>query len=398
MSTLQSTFKIAIIYILIGIPAVSASADVKTDITATSGYTSNLLNDSTRLEDSYSTINAALFIYPVAPLEFEINNRYTYYSRYYKLSNFQGSAGFKFIPTRADSRLSVALNARFSSQIYRDSINIDNSGITNISSNNDNYDLGFGLGYRFASNLNARLGSAYNYLKYTDYKGANRGTWKFFTGINMTIFGSNSIDVETGFATMDYRRFKDSIYIVPLQLTPAEQLALLDSVLRHDNLHSFYVSPRFSRPFGSKTGFNIIYSYRKFYNFADKRVYGLNSGFLSPWASVYEGTSITSGIKSYIIPGFTLNLGAGYWDKTFFKSLERPDGRITDPTPTRKSHISIRRDFQTRVYAGLTRSFGFAGGSKLEATLTYEFENNHSINTFYDYKKSGISAILDLKM
>ncbi len=398
MSTLKRLVKFGFIFVLVFVVALSATADVKTDITASSGYTSNLLNDSTRLEDSYSTINANINIYPAAPLAFEINNRYTYYSKFYKLSNYLGGVGFKFIPTGIQSRFTAIINARFSSQVYRDSINIDNSGVTNISNNNDNYDFGCALGYRFARAINARLGTSYNYLKYTNYKGANRKTWKFFAGLNLTLLRGNSLDIEAGYASMDYRRFNDTVTIVFLRPNLAAQWAYADSLLQNDNLRSFYISPRFSRQLGSKTGFNITYNYRKFYNFAGKRVYGLNSGFLSPWASVYEGPSITSSLKSYLVLGFTLNLGVGYWDKTFFKSLERPDGRITDPTPTRKSHISIRRDFQTRAFISITKPIQFPNGTAFESTLAYEFENNHSINTFYDYKKSGISVIINLKM
>jgi hypothetical protein len=373
----------------------NSSANIKADIVGTSGYTSNLLGDSTEIEDSYYGIDANINFYPASPLEINLNNKYTYYSKYFKLSNFTGAAGFRLVPIRSDSRFMVFFAGRYASQVYRDSINVDNNNVTNISSNNDTYDLGLSIGYKFAATIHGRLGTSYNYLNYTDYEGANRNTWKYFAGLNFTILGNNSIDLEAGYSIMDYRRFHDTLTLVVRMLDFGSQKAYSDSILQDDKLHSFYLSPRLSRQIGSKLGFNITYLYRKFYDFADKRIYGLNSGFLSPWGSVYEGQSITATIKTYLLPGFTTNIGVGYWDKTFFKSLENLAGPIYMLTPR---FLKFRRDYQTRLYLALTRPLKLSGGAILEPTLTYEYEKNKSTNGFYFYDKSSISLVLNLKI
>jgi hypothetical protein len=380
------------------IVAANAGANIKADVIGTSGYTSNLLNDSTEIEDSYYTVDANINFYPVSPLEINLNNRYTYYSKYFKLSNFAGAAGLKLVPLPPDSRLKIFLTGRYSSQIYRDSINIDNNNVTNISSNNDNYDFGLSAGYKFAPAIYGRLGTSYNYLNYTDYSGASRGAWKFFAGLNFTILKNNSVDIETGYSIMDYKRFPDSLRII-FRLPDFEaQKAFADSILQDDKLRSFYISPRFSRPLGSKTGFNITYLYRKFYDFDDKRVYGLNSGFLSPWASAYEGPSITATIKTYLIPGFITNLGAGYWDKTFFWTLERWDGPVYIPTPARRSFLIHRHDYQTRLYFTISRLLKLSGGTTIEPTFIYEYEKNVSTASFYFYRKQTVSFAINIKM
>jgi hypothetical protein len=384
-----------LIICMILITVSNCGANIKADIVGTSGYTSNLLGDSTEIEDSYYGIDANINFYPASPLEINLSNKYTYYSKYFKLSNFTGAAGFRLVPIRSDSRFMVFFAGRYASQVYRDSINVDNNNVTNISSNNDTYDLGLSIGYKFAATIHGRLGTSYNYLNYTDYEGANRNTWKYFAGLNFTILGNNSIDLEAGYSIMDYRRFHDTLTLVVRMLDFGSQKAYSDSILQDDKLHSFYLSPRLSRQIGSKLGFNITYLYRKFYDFADKRIYGLNSGFLSPWGSVYEGQSITATIKTYLLPGFTTNIGVGYWDKTFFKSLENLAGPIYMLTPR---FLKFRRDYQTRLYLALTRPLKLSGGAILEPTLTYEYEKNKSTNGFYFYDKSSISLVLNLKI
>jgi hypothetical protein len=387
--------RIGLIICMILITTSNCGANIKADIVGTSGYTSNLLGDSTEIKDSYYAIDANINFYPASPLEINLNNKYTYYSKYFKLSNFTGAAGFRLVPTSSDSRFMILMTGRYASQAYRDSINVDNNNVTNISSNNDTYDFGLSIGYKFAATIHGRLGTSYNYLNYTDYDGANRNTWKYFAGLNFTILGNNSIDLEVGYSIMDYRRFHDTVTLVVRMLDFGSQKAYSDSIMQDDKLHSFYLSPRLSRQIGSKLGFNITYLYRKFYDFTDKRIYGLNSGFLSPWASVYEGQSITATIKTYLLPGFTTNIGVGYWDKTFFKSLENLAGPIYMLTPR---FLKFRRDYQTRLYLALTRPFKLSGGAILEPTLTYEYEKNKSTNGFYFYGKSSTSLVLNLKI
>ncbi len=210
------------IYILIlltaGVLAGPVCANIKTDVVGTAAYTSNLLGDSTRAMDSYYTLDANVNIYPAAPFEINFNNRYTYYAKLFKLSNLYGGVGFKLIPFSVSSRLNFLINGRFTTQHYRDSMFSSNANFINYSNNNDNYDYGLSGCYRLAPTIHTRFGVAYSSAKYTNYSGADRNTWKFFAGLNMTILGSGSLDIEGGYASMSYRRFADSHSLVDFKV------------------------------------------------------------------------------------------------------------------------------------------------------------------------------------
>jgi len=227
--------------------ALDASADLKVDFSSSGGYTENLLSDSSAIKDSYSTVRASINYYPFSKLELNINNGYTYYGKTSDLSNFVGGVGLRFIPTAANSRFSLLVNGAFSSQAYRDSYSQFNT---------DNYDFGLSLGYRLFSRLQLRSGVSYNSLIYTNYVGADKKTFKLFAGFNATLPGNFSLDVESGYATMGYKRIRESIRFIYIYnpFTP------IDSSWTDDRLKSFYISPRLSRQLGAKTGVSVMYT------------------------------------------------------------------------------------------------------------------------------------------
>ncbi len=381
-------YKIHILTIISLLFCQSINADVRTEVATNGGYTGNILGDSSELEDSYSSIRAAVDFYPAPKVELNVNSDYTYYGKFFNLSILGGGAGIKYIPTKKNSRLAILLSAKAAINKYRQSFD---------AFNNKNYDAGVSIGYTAGDGFYLRLGAAYNSLLYTNFDGADKNVAKFFGGMNFTLPGSNSLDIETGFAVMGYRRFPDrlnnpdSSILRPDPFDKSQtQEEYVRSLLVKDNLHSFYVSPRISRSIGPKTGINITYTYRKFTGFADKIVNGLSTGFLSPWASVYDGQSISISIKTYLLKGFTSNAGMGYWDKRFFRTMEGDDAWMIK--------AKYRKDYQSKYYLSFQRPFQMSSGVAAEPALQLNYTHNNSTLTLYKYSSLQISAGITFRM
>lgn len=388
--------------LLFALPASNVSADIKMDFSGSGGYTNNLLENSSKNEDSFSSARVSLRVYPHSTTEISLNNDYTYYSKYYNLSNFNGGVGLQFIPTGKNSRLSVLFSLNFTARVYRDNF---------LKFNNDTYDALFSAGYNWRGIL-IRSGVSFNSIKYHDLAVpdslsfdqlvvSDKNTFKLFAGTNFSLLNSISVDFEGGYAYMDYTRFRDTIrYIDPSPFSPFKHI---DSFMTGDRLESYYFSPRISGHLGQKVGLNITYNYRKFTNKRDKVVYGAGTGWISPWASVYDGQSITAALKTYYLPNFIISSGIGYWDKTFFRTIERIFTLI------RKANK--RRDFQTRFYLTLQRPIPLKSGTIIEPFLQFNYSDNKSTyddkptnptmkpdHKLYDYSSLSVSAGLTIKM
>ncbi|MCX6827717.1 MAG: hypothetical protein NT002_00295 [candidate division Zixibacteria bacterium] len=372
--------------LLFALPASNVSADIKMDFSGSSGYTSNLLSDSSRNEDSFSSTKVSLRAYPHSTTEISFNNDYTYYSKFYNLSSFIGGFGLRFIPTGKKSPLSILFSLNFSARVYRDNF---------LKFNNDNYDALFSAGYNWRGIL-FRSGVSYNSMKYHNpavpdslrsdsLVVSDKNTFKLFAGTNFALLNSISIDFEGGYAYMDYTRFRDTIgYINPSHFKP------VDSFMTGDRLESYYFSPRISGQLGAKVGLNVTYNYRKFANKKDKVVYGPGTGWISPWALHYEGQSITASLKTYYLPHSIISSGIGYWDKTFFRSIDELFVWLKD--------AHKRRDFQTRFYLSLQRPIPLKSGTIVEPFLQFDYSDNKSSYKLYDYSSLSVSAGLTIKM
>lgn len=209
--------------------------------------------------------------------------------------------------------------------------------------------------------------------------------YELFTGFNLVVYGSNSLDIETGWGFTSFTFIDDALkffdYVHP------------KASLRDGRFRSFYVSPRFSRPLGSKTGISVTYTYRHFTGADHSVVLGYGTGFLSPWASVFDGSSISAQLKSYLIPRMVVSAGAGYWDKTYLKTMERVFNEAYSgwewPAP---NVVKPRKDYFTRWYFSIQRPVAFGASGILEPTVTVEYSHNCSSLDTYDYSGTTISA------
>jgi len=351
-------------------------ADFSYEINLKGGYTGNLLNDSLGMEDSYSTSRASFKYYPLSTLEIGLSSEYTYYSKTYGLSNLLYSGTVIHIPTVESSPVTVYLSAGYDRVRYRENIeSFDNKTIRVKAS----------LSYRVSSGMRLRTGSNLAATRYVnaDSISADNDQYELFAGANMSFLGSNSLDIETGFSFTNYSFINDSL----------EWFNPVDPGLRDGHFRSFYISPRFSRPLGLKTGISVTYKYRHFANINRAVVLGYATGFLSPWALVFDGSSIVLQLKSYLVPHVVVSAGAGYWDKTYLKTLERvynPSFHGFEWPPP--NQVPRRKDYFTRLYLSFQRPITFGFNGVLEPTVTVDYSHNNSSLATYDYSSTTVTV------
>jgi hypothetical protein len=366
-------------------------ADTKIEFQSSSGYTNNLYLDSTAFEDSFNKVKASINYYPLSKCEINLKNEYTYYGHEEGLSNFLGEVGFSFIPTSYKSALSVYLDADFNSQVYRKEYR---------NYNVDNYDMTFALGYSLKQRAQFRAGFSYKSARYTNEIDTldprlffnispDNDTYEYFAGCNITLPLDNVIDIEVGHPRMDL------VYVEPPKtrdyLKPNK-----DKVVA-GHIDAFYFSPRISRPVGSKSGINITYIYRDFVEEIDGIIPGVGttSQFLSPWATIYEGEAVSMTVKTYVVPSFIIESGAGYWKKNYLKTeVKRKTEQLYQPPNV----ISDHHEEESKFFLSIRRPFVLKSDAVIEPIITLDYAKNTSLIDLYDYSNLSVAAGLTFRL
>ncbi len=337
------------------------------------GYTDNLVGDSNAVVDRYSATTAAVRFYPTSKTELNISGDAMFYDRNPGLSNRKAGIGARFIPLGSESKLSLFFSSDFDIRRYRSDYD---------TYNNNNFNVRTALGYRLGSRTRLRAGIQVLGTEYLGSSSGDKTSAEVYFGFNSTIFGNNSLDCEIGYGSMDYRFIDPALEFIDFEQPEA--------ALVSGRLKSLYLSPRFSRPLGSRTGMNLTISFRQFVNGDDRIVYGSSVGLLSPWTSVWEGTSATLNLKSYLVPRCVTTLGGGYWNRRHLRTIESNMFPLVIGTD--------RDDEQFRGYMQVARPILIGAGRLLQPYLNIEFSNNSSSNRLYDYSSFAVSTGVSLKL
>ncbi len=263
-----------------------ADANLKFDMGFSSGYTSNSFLDSTDALDRHVISTGAVKYYPLSWLEASLSGDISTYGEVPNLSSRLGRVGITAVPIGQNSRFSLSLSGSFDGRRYRRAFSKYDS---------DDFNSRVAVGYRLMPRLSLRLGGTFQTTSYLATESGDKQATEVFAGFNSTPFGSNSLDVEWGFGWADYRsidlsKVKSDGFVID-RLMELPQLPV-DSLLKSGTIPSFYISPRWSRPLGSKTGINATFLYRHFGNTQSTMVFASATsanGLLSPWTSVWEG-------------------------------------------------------------------------------------------------------------
>ncbi len=338
--------------------ALSASADVKFEAGINNGYESNLIKDNNDIYDVYTTTSGRVYIYPVSFAEINGGVDYTYYSKTYRISNLNTGGEITLIPNLKDSPLIPYAKGSFYGSRYRS----EYSGFNNNSGN-----LTGGLLFHAARQLYFRIGGKYNQTSYIDNDIYDQKSYEFFAGANATFLHNNTIDIEAGFGEADYSSIRND-------LDPFADIidGVPDTFLVTRHLKSYYISPRFSRPIGDKTGVNITYTYRNFTNDSLGIIFGSSSENLSPWSSLWEGHSVTGAVKTLFFTDAIVTVGVGYFEKHFLRTLEESQLFIYQQLGP------ARHDYQTRFFLKIQRPIATRSGWFIEPSLSLEYVNNES--------------------
>ncbi len=349
--------------ILIGQPA---PGNVLFEAGLNGGYTDNLLSDSTALIDRYSAGSAAVRLYPTGTLEVNLTGEATVYDRAPDLSNRLGRVGVNYIPLPARSRFEVFLGGSFDGRRYRSAL----SGY-----DLNSLDLRSSIGYRLSDITAVRWGAGLKSYSYLATESGDRQSLETFVGMNTTLPGNHSFDLEVGYGTMDYEHLKPEVRYINF-VEPETDLV-------GAKLKSFYVSPRLSRPLGSRNGLSITGSFRTFMNSDDGVVFGSSVGLLSPWTSVWEGTSVAITLKSYTIPKAITTIGFGYWNRHHLATVE------SDVFPIVMKRE--RNDDQIRGFVQLARPVAI-GSRLLTPRIVIDYSNSNSSNDLFEYSSFTVST------
>ena len=366
--------RLAVLPGLVLLLAVSARADFGYQVAVHGGYTSDLFKDSTKLEDSYSTPAVSLKYFPAPSIEVDFTGRYTYYSKIFELSNAVFSGRVTHLATTLDSRLSVYVTIGHDKQRYRQTFEWFDNNITNFKAT---------VGFEVDPRVHLRAGSrirATTYIR-ADSIDADSERRIFFGGVNLTLPAENAIDFEIGGGLTNFAFIHER--------TKLNSLPQVDkNAFDQGRFHMFYFSPRYSRPLPLQTGLSLVYTYRRFSRIDSVGVLSYATGFLSFWASVWDGKSVTLELKSCIIPHMIVSVGIGYFDKMYLKEVEKskppPETFLSDEW-WEVSEVERRRDFSTRRYISLQRPFSVGRDGLLEAILSVEHVHNESTKATYDY-------------
>jgi len=358
--------------------AISAT-ETATEIGVGGGCTENLFNDSTDVSDSYISPYINFNIYPSSSIELSLSGAYTGYREISDLSFTAARAGLTYVGVNEQRPISLYVSGTFSMRRYGALYSDYNYMQTNASA---------AIRYRLGDHVHLRTGGALSSSVYSNAETGDNIGYGVFAGINLGFLESNTLDFEGGF---DLTRFSG--------LTDSEVRGWRHSVetndpdsMLADQLQTFYISARFSRPLGNSTGINLEYAARYFAGENNVATYGLTLNNLSPWTAFWEGQSISSEIKSFIIPNTVLTAGASFRRAVFMDALEQ------DLASEEESYyLQGREDDRIQGYIGIQKPFVIGPGRILSPSINVSYVNNQSTHPYYDYSSTAISLLINLQ-
>ena len=373
--------------------------DVDVEVTASGGSTSNLFSDSTAKEDTYSASSVDLSYFPLSFARVNLAGEYTYYGRYFRLSNLRYGGGLTLIPTPDSSRLSAYIEGNFRNREYRKSGTASGALNPNEFTGNE-YDAAGGLNYNLTQKTQLRAGVTYHATEFQIEGVIDRQKFDFATGGNTTLLGRFGLDIEAGYSTGKFQ-YIDPIKYLPgdpplpvprLSIVPGEQY----SILLEDNLKSGYVSSRVSASIGRKTGVGLTYSVRRFLDRDESAtVYGYSTGYLSPWLKEYEGQAVILKLKTFLIPRLITSLTCGFWERRHLRTveLELVENRFHQIEPDiNLLYAQDRTDWRRRVDIKVQWPLARGNGLVVEPSLQADYTDNNSSVLVYDYTDFALSG------
>ena len=317
-----------------------------------------------------------------------------------------------YIPTGASSRLSLYFTGGVGRREYDkldimigdastpaedDSIAVPDFQIYNTT----DYDISGAAGYQYSPRVHLRGEIAFNYNDYTNAEYINdmvnsKRTIDLVGGGNWSISGSNVIDLELGLSEQNINRtFVGDTTLADFTVSPPQFYDSSWGGKEDIKVRSLYLSPRYSRGLGERTGVSITGTYRSFISGSDIVAAGDAASLLDPFATVWEGSGVTLSVKTFLIPRLITTFGLGYWDKTYLQHLK---GYPVDGQVQLNYVAEDREDEKSSIYFGFQmplpkNSWGFS----IEPALGVEYSDNTSTIDKYDTADWDLSFGISVK-
>jgi hypothetical protein len=377
--------------------SLNAQAQISFDFSANTKSSSNLLQDSSATFDAFSITSATIEYIPLPSLKLSISGEQTYYRETIGLSNLFGRINATYIPLSDKSRFSIFINANINGRKYHN----DFSGVDN----------NFGetkliAGYQINPRLHIRGGVSYRSTVYINTDSDYKRDLDFILGLNAGLPGQTSFDLEAGYGRTNYT-FKDANLTGngwPLSRPdlpdpiPYDIMWIKDIADTKDNLWVLYFSPRLSHSLGKKTGVSITYNSQNFQNYRGGFLWDISTGYLSPWATVWEGQSVLLNIKSFVLPKLILNAGYGHRDKHFLTTSNRYDEDGLDRTYLEvRTEDTPREDIVNRLYLSIQWPVKLNHEYLVEPVINIERTNNNSNKPLYNFDDYSITTGVSLR-
>ncbi len=377
----RSILSLAVLIVMF-LAASGVRSELVTEATIGSAYNGNLFNDSNSTGDSYSSFGLGFKYYPSSSVQFSANGMYNGYANYGDLSNLSGDFSAMAILTPESSPLSILLAGSVAArkfgllyQLY------DQVGAT----------AGVDIGYRLSQKIHLQTSASILNNRYTnsDY-GSNRG-FDFAVGANFSFFGSNALAVRA-----DYSQ---RLFDQP-SLTSEESGNLSSS--KKEESEPFEITGimlRYSRPLGQQTGLNISFGHRRLHLDSDYAVRGYSIDYLSPWSDLWEGVSLSGGLKHFFPSQITTELSFSYFDKSYVDVIELEITEEVGETGTiiESNYWRDRRDDRlTNLSLSVSRPFALQNGKQITPLFNIGYRQNRSSNELYDYKDIMASISVQL--
>ncbi|UCG62412.1 MAG: hypothetical protein JSV52_03760 [Candidatus Zixiibacteriota bacterium] len=341
-------------------------AEVVPEVSFSGGYTDNLFNDSSSIDDGYTAVSPNLKIYPSATTEIALSGSYTSYFDNSDLSSIYGTAAITFIPSLKESKLNVLLSADIAGRSYGELYEPYSYW---------GADVNALFNYRLVSGIIIRGGASAGTTKFPNsILGASEGIG-CFGGLNFTPVGSNSVNLEAGLSLQRYVTGLDSVETGgprhPSYIVEGEK----------SSFHVAYFEARYSRPFGIRTGVNALITSRWIVEEPDSTLDGFSVDYLSPWSSLWGGQSFGANIKNFPGGDFIIESGFTLFFKEYsqdYESQKRDDDRVS-------------------VYFQVQRPFSTGSGMLIKPMLQLHWVNNSSSVSRYDYSYYDVQFGISLR-
>jgi hypothetical protein len=375
----------------------AAIDNVDFELNLSGNRTSNLVDDSSETYDGYFVNSARLNLYPIPFGEILVKGEYSYYNRTEAIRNYMLGAGLSVIPIGDTAGTAVQLSFDFETRDYEsDSLNFNTT---------DDWTITTAVGHRLRPTTHIRGGVTFRKKHYSGSDVDDKNTFEIFTGVNLSMFGSSSLDIEAGvilgnLVYVDHIRYlEESSFPPPRAIRPGQYYS--DSAASDGSLSELWIAPRYAFRVAEHTGISLSLFHRSFMHLPDNSaIYGF-SVTTSPWSNEYEGNGVTLMVKSYIVPRLILSGGLGYFDRRYIDHLEKVNLNPLDPDVrqlTIPRSVMPREDEQFKGYLAFQLPFTDRRGLFVEPQLQLEYTDNSSTISVYEYTDWTVSLGLTVRL